>query len=279
MDDEELLAAVAGILWPDLRELTCREHGQVPGHVCLPVSGRADLGNLVETLSDRYGQPLADADRLPPLPLSGPIGWRYAWPFSNRWVAFGQTGQGHDARPALMIALRGTPVPEQLPAEASWLERLVAVTGWVPRAAYEVDWAAVESRLGTRLPSDYKALVRAFGHGMFDGFHCVCMPDELIKRSELEASLPQARWEPYPPFPAPGGLLPWMGNEHEQTFHWITEGPDPDAWPVYVTGADPEAGDRFDCTATEYLFRHLTDPQHPIPMPVDFRAHWFMDCG
>ncbi|WP_406724909.1 hypothetical protein WJ438_09955 [Streptomyces sp. GD-15H] len=37
--------------------------------------------------------------------------------------------------------------------------------------------------------------------------------------------------------------------------------------------------DRFDCTATEYLFRHLTDPQHPIPMPVDFRAHWFMDCS
>ncbi len=70
-----------------------------------------------------------------------------------------------------------------------------------------------------------------------------------------------------------------MGNEHEQSFHWITEGPDPDRWPVYVTGAQPEAGHRFDCTATEYLFRHLTDPQHPVPMPVDFRAHWFMDCS
>ncbi|MEV5009253.1 MULTISPECIES: hypothetical protein [unclassified Streptomyces] len=132
---------------------------------------------------------------------------------------------------------------------------------------------------GNALPSDYKALVETFGDGMFDGFHCVFMPDELIKSAELAARLGQAPWEPHPPFPASGGLVPWMGNEHGQSFHWITEGPDPDRWPVYVTGAEPEAGDRFDCTATEYLFRHLTDPQHPIPMPVDFRAHWFMDCS
>lgn len=32
------------------------EHGHAPGHVCLPVSGRADLSNLVETLSNRYGE-------------------------------------------------------------------------------------------------------------------------------------------------------------------------------------------------------------------------------
>ncbi|MBL3668361.1 SMI1/KNR4 family protein [Streptomyces sp. M2CJ-2] len=279
MDDEQLLTAVAEILWPDLRDLACREHGHASDHVCLPVSARADLGNLVETLSSRYGEPCAGADRLPPLPLSGQVDWRYAWPFSNRWVAFGRTGQGEDAGPVLMIALRGTPVAEQLPAEASWLERLVAVTGWVPRAAGQVDWAAVESRLGTPLPSDYKALVETFGDGMFDGFHCVFMPDGLIKTTELMARLGQASWEPHPPFPASGGLVPWMGNEHEQSFCWITEGPDPDRWPVYVTEAEPEAGDRFDCTATEYLFRHLTDPQHPIPMPVDFRAHWFMDCS
>ncbi|MFJ3307513.1 SMI1/KNR4 family protein [Streptomyces sp. NPDC086549] len=279
MDDKQLLTAVAEILWPDLRELTCRELGHPPGHVCLPVSDRADLSNLVDTLSGWYGEPLAGADRLPPLPLSGQVDWRYAWPFSNRWVAFGRTGQGRDARPALLIALRGTPAPEELPAETSWLERLVAVTGWTARTRFDVDWAAVEARLGTPLPCDYKALVETFGHGMFDGFHCVFMPDELVKTTELAARLGQAHWEPHPPFPAPGGLVPWMGNEHEQSFHWITEGPDPDRWPVYLSGDGPEAGDRFDCTATEYLYRHLTDPQHPIRMPVDFRAHWFMDCS
>ncbi|MFB7107789.1 hypothetical protein [Streptomyces sp. NPDC056291] len=227
MDDEQLLTAVAEILWPDLRDLACREYGHAPGHVCLPVSGRADLGNLVETLSGRYGEPSAGADRLPPLPLSGQVDWRCAWPFSNRWVAFCRTGQGEGAGPAVMIALRSTPVAEESPAQASWLDRLAAVTGWVPRTAGQVDWAAVESRLGTPLPSDYKALVETFGHGMFDGFHCVSMPDEVIKSAESAARLGQAPWEPHPPFPAAGGLVPWMGNEHEQWFHWITEGPRP----------------------------------------------------
>ncbi len=100
MDDEQLLTAVSEILWPDLRDLACREHGHAPGHVCLSVSGRADLGNLVETLCGRYGEPFAGFDRLPPLPLSGKVDWRYAWPFSNRWVAFGRTGQGEGAGPA-----------------------------------------------------------------------------------------------------------------------------------------------------------------------------------
>lgn len=160
MDDEQLLIAVAEILWPDLRDLACRQHGHAPGHVCLPVSARADLDNVVETLSGRYGEPFAGFDRLPPLPLSGQVDWRYAWPFSNRYVAFGRPRQGEDAGAALMIALRGTPIAEQLPAEASWLERLVAVTGWVPRTAKQIDWVAVESRLGTPLPSDYKVSSR-----------------------------------------------------------------------------------------------------------------------
>ncbi|MEU8893520.1 SMI1/KNR4 family protein [Streptomyces sp. NPDC048442] len=278
MDDEQLLTAVAEILWPDRQDLTCRQHGDEPGHLCLRVSARADLRHVVETLSDRYGDPFG-TDRLPPLPLSGEVDWGYVWPFSNRWVALGRSSQGEDAGPALMVALRSTPVAEQLPVETSWLERLVAVTGWMPKTAGQVGWAAVESRLGAPLPSDYKALVETFGPGLFDGFHCVFMPDDLIKSAELEATLGQAAWEPHPPFPAPGGLVPWMGNEHEQSFYWITEGSDPDRWPVYVGGDGPEAGTRFACTATEYLFRHLTDPQHPIPMPVDFRAHWFMDCS
>jgi hypothetical protein len=142
------------------------------------------------------------------------------------------------------------------------------VTGWVPRTAGRIDWAAAESHLGTPLPSDYKELVGAFGKGMFDGFHCVFMPDDPVESTELAARLGQAPGEPHPPFPAPGGLVPWMGNEHEQSFHWTTEGADPDRWPLYVSGVAPETGDRFDCTATEYLFRRLTDPQHPIPMLV-----------
>ncbi|MFD8935123.1 hypothetical protein ACFV0R_07675 [Streptomyces sp. NPDC059578] len=277
MTDERLLTAVFKTLWPDVEDLNCQEPGHAPGHTCLSVSGGVDLGDLVEELSARYGEPLAGTDRLPPLPFSGRVDWTFAWPFSNRWVAFGRTGRGTGGVPALVIAPRSTPDAEQLPPGLSWLERLVAVTGWEPRTVGRIDWPAVESSLGTPLPSDYKKLVETFGEGLFSDFHQVFMPDDLIRRTQWGARHGQASWEPYPPFPAPGGLVPWMGNEHEQSFSWITEGPDPDRWPVYATEAEPVAGQRFACTATEFLFRSLTDPLHPIGLPVDLRAHWFHD--
>ncbi|HET9379476.1 MAG TPA: hypothetical protein VFP69_01430 [Streptomyces sp.] len=135
------------------------------------------------------------------------------------------------------------------------------------------DTRPLERRPGREAPSARRLSLKA------DGFHCVFMPDGLIESAQSAARPDRAPREPRPPFPAQGGLVPWMTNEHEQSFHWITEGPDPDRWPVCLIGAEPEAGDRFDRTATQYLFRHLTDPRHPIPMPVDFRTHWFMDCS
>ncbi|MCX5186796.1 hypothetical protein [Streptomyces sp. NBC_00268] len=152
-----------------------------------------------------------------------------------------------------------------MPTEASWLDRLVAVTGWAPARARAVDWATAEARMGTRLQTDYKRLVETFGEGQFDGFTGVHLPDTMTKFAACEAALVRRPWAPHPVFPAPGGLLPWAGNEHDQSFYWITESPDPDRWPVYATGGDTEEGHRFDCTATEFLFRRLTDRRHPSP--------------
>ncbi|MFG2562142.1 hypothetical protein [Streptomyces sp. NPDC048496] len=42
-----------------------------------------------------------------------------------------------------------------------------------------------------------------------------------------------------------------------------------------MTGAGPEAGDRFESSATKFLFRMLADPKHPFSIPADFHAHWF----
>lgn len=38
-------------------------------------------------------------------------------------------------------------------------------------------------------------------------------------------------WESYRLYPSPGGLLQWASTEQETSFHWLTEGPDPDKWP------------------------------------------------
>ncbi|MFI9825135.1 SMI1/KNR4 family protein [Streptomyces sp. NPDC052013] len=273
MDADQLLATVAGLVWPDFGELTCDEPGHPAGHVCLPVSASMPVNHLVETIDDRYGSPHS---HLPSLPCDEEIDWLCAWAFGGRWIAFGHFRSGVDARPVVTVTERSTPSPDQLPAEASWLDRLVAITGWAPGQAHEVDWAAVESRLGTRLPTDYKRLVETFGEGQFDGFLDVYLPETMRQFAACEAALGQQPWEPHPPFPAPDGLLAWAGNEHEQAFYWITESPDPDQWPIYATGVGPEEGHRFDCSTTEFLFRQLTDRRHPFSIPADFHAHWFL---
>ncbi|WP_406266022.1 hypothetical protein OH799_19440 [Nocardia sp. NBC_00881] len=47
---------------------------------------------------------------------------------------------------------------------------------------------------------------------------------------------------PFPGYPAPGGLLRWGGNYNGDMLCWLTEGEDPDDWPVVV------------------VFRHIRDP-------------------
>ncbi|OMI39258.1 hypothetical protein [Streptomyces sparsogenes] len=311
MNEDELLPTVHGLVWPDTGKLECRAAGHAPGHLCLTIGGEAALDTLVEQLGDGYGEPRtlvsegradSSVSERTGLPLLTPFGEgervleMRAWAFGGRWIGCGAVRVGGEARLVVVVAPRTTPAPEELPADASWLDRLVAVTGWDAEQVRAdpirlermhsgrirpVDCAAAEARLGTALPGDYKRLVDTFGHGAFDGFLAIRLPADIVKSAEFAAGWAKTHglrsWEPRPPFPEPGGLLTWAGTEHETGFHWITEGPDPDAWPVYVTEVGPEAGDRFDMTATEFVFRMLTDPDHPYSIPADFAAHWFMN--
>ncbi|MEU1787264.1 SMI1/KNR4 family protein [Streptomyces sparsogenes] len=311
MNEDELLPALHGLVWPDTGKLECRAAGHAPGHLCLTIGGEEALDALVEQLGDWYGEPRtlvsegradSSVSERTGLPLLTPFGEdeqvveMRAWAFGGRWIGCGAVRVGGEARLVVVVAPRTAPAPEELPADASWLDRIVAVTGWDAEQVRAdpirlermhsgrirpVDCAAAEARLGTALPSDYKRLVETFGHGAFDGFLDVRLPADIVKSAEFAAGWAKTHglrsWEPHPPFPEPGGLLPWAGTEHETSFYWITEGPDPDAWPVYVTEVGPEAGDRFDMTASEFVFRMLTDPDHPYSIPADFAAHWFMN--
>ncbi|MFF3871372.1 hypothetical protein [Streptomyces sp. NPDC001978] len=58
-----------------------------------------------------------------------------------------------------------------------------------------------------------------------------------------------------------GGLIPWGGSRAGETFFWqVTDGA-VDAWPVLAKSKDSEYWHRYEMTATEFLYRILTDPR------------------
>jgi hypothetical protein len=126
------------------------------------------------------------------------------------------------------------------------LEELVELVP-PPRQPFEVgtlkQWRAVEKKLGTELPLDYREVVFAYGSGLFAEFYRVYNPfavSEHIKlvpsaervcrfNRESRSSFPMRF--PYPYFPEPGGLLPWGNDVNGNDYFWLTEGP-PSAWVV-----------------------------------------------
>jgi hypothetical protein len=126
------------------------------------------------------------------------------------------------------------------------VDRLIEVPGVPAVAPSPQDWAAVESRLGSTVPADYKRFVDRAGAGQLAGIRIsapgASVPEydlfDLVERvtAQAEAFRPTTQ----PPFNAPfhpqeGGLVPWGEMDGGFTFFWAPAGDDPDAWPVYVS--------------------------------------------
>lgn len=245
-----------------------------PGDGYVYLSSTLDPEGLSVRLDSRYGaartlvldgftDPTVDESRGAALLL--PLGDRAvtirAWAYGDRWVGAGTAldAEGTE-RPVLVVAHREVPEP-LVPAprqdgDVDWMERLLRITGWtLPAQRPDVDWAEVESRLGTPLPSDYRRMVETFGEGAFDGF----------------LTLNQEPWTSH----RQDGVLIWAGTEHENLYCWRTEGDDPDRWPVVIQSFDGE-DIPFDCQTAEFVCRVLTEPDHPFTMAHYFDTHWFM---
>jgi hypothetical protein len=157
--------------------------------------------------------------------------------------------------------------------------------GWDTSRLRTYDWTAVETRLGTALPSDYKQLAEIFGNGAFDGFLALQTPDapcasaDIVRHTEWLGEWARTRgselWRPYAVYPVPGGLLQWGSTEQAHGFYWLTEGPDPDRWPVLVTEDVPDSWVRFDGPTAEFVHRMLTRREHPFSTARYFDTHWF----
>ncbi|MEV7686662.1 hypothetical protein ACFW1F_15310 [Streptomyces bungoensis] len=239
--------------------------GPVGGHVQLP--GDWDAQHLTDLLAGRYGVPrtlVLDGFADPTVDASGgaallaPLGDRAvkirAWADGERWIGAGTARDAEGAeRPVLVVARREVPEPLAVAPDddegVDWTERLLRITGWTPPGGRpDLDWAEVESHLGTALPSDYKRMVELFGEGAFDG----------------ELSLVQVPWTDL----REDGLLVWAGDE-EDLYCWRTDGDDPDRRPVVVRSVG-DTDTPFDCRAAEFVCRILVDPHHPFTL-----ARWY----
>ncbi|MEU6006634.1 hypothetical protein [Streptomyces sp. NPDC047453] len=244
--------------------------GSRDGYMYLPID--LDSQDLTDLLGDRYGasrtlvlggftDPTVDESRGAALhvPFEDRAVTIRAWAYGDQWVGTGTAldGEGIE-RPVLVVAHREVPEPLAVAPDedVDWVERLIRITGWTqPARRPDVDWAEVESRLGTALPSDYKRMVETFGEGAFDGY--------LDLNQEPWTSLRE------------DGLLIWAGTEDEYLYCWRVDGDDPDRWPVVVRSFDDE--DSFDCQAAEFVCRILIELRHPFTMARYFATHWFMN--
>ncbi|MGK5497752.1 SMI1/KNR4 family protein [Streptomyces sp. URMC 125] len=148
-------------------------------------------------------------------------------------------------------------------------------------APLPVDWAAVEGRLGLRLPADYKRLVSACGPLELGGrlwLHAPCERGERFEygdwlwETHRECRIASRRTPPYqpPPFhPEPGGLLAWGETRDGVRLFWDTGAhDDPDRWPVVAhdrnAGGEEDPWRRWGTTLTETVAALLADG---LPLP------------
>ncbi|MFF4353113.1 SMI1/KNR4 family protein [Streptomyces sp. NPDC001530] len=283
MDEQELLAAVTSLLRPGGQELVCSQSGHPAGHVCMTASGAINLSTLLKEFSRWYGRPrnlamggyvdptVTERTGLPLLaPFAGELVEMRGWASGSRWIGCGAVRAGDGEQLVVLVAERAAPSPDALPEGTSWVDSLLRVTGWDARDAAQ-PWAEIEAALGTELPSDYKQLCQAFGVGEFSQVVSVLCSDEtrvadLLRmwRVLLEGDDPSDG--PFAPYPihvpgTTGGLIPWGTSRAADMFFWqVTDGA-VDAWPVLAKMEDAEDWDRYEMTATEFLYRILTDPR------------------
>ncbi|CAL9531627.1 hypothetical protein SUDANB105_04032 [Streptomyces sp. enrichment culture] len=301
MNEQELLAAVHALVSPHGGDLVCAlpGHGTATGHTCLAPGDGIDVLGLGDALTDRYGRPrnLAADGYVDPTvnertgaPLLAPFGdglvGMRAWADTDRWIGCGTVRAGAGVRPVVLVAGRATPGQEELPPDTSWVDQVVAVTGWPRDRRRPVDWAPVETRLGTALPDDYKELVERFGYGAFDDDLGLHLPDGwpggamgIAGTNEFwfATATPDGEgpWAPYRLYPAPGGLLEWASTEQHTSFYWLTGHPDPNRWPILVTDETYSEWDRFDGPTAQFIHRMLTDRHHPYSTARFSDSHWF----
>ncbi|MFJ8084541.1 hypothetical protein ACIQ6Y_28465 [Streptomyces sp. NPDC096205] len=107
------------------------------------------------------------------------------------------------------------------------------------------DWDGLFAELGTRLPTEYMAMMDLYGAGIWSEwlrFHTPLRTGERRFVTHVEETLEGYRSLreshpddfPLPAWPEPGGFLPFANSIDADYLGWLTKGPDPDAWPLVL---------------------------------------------
>ncbi|MGW6905840.1 Lsr2 family DNA-binding protein [Streptomyces sp. NPDC054940] len=123
-----------------------------------------------------------------------------------------------------------------------------------------VDWPAVESALGRRLPTDYKRLATVYGPGGFCRFIHVHHPLSGLTEARvaaLQQQLQRDRDRNWSNFPVPYDprLLVVVGvTDNGDHLFWIADPEsEPDSWHIAVQDRDGREWFTFEGTLTDFL--------------------------
>lgn len=160
------------------------------------------------------------------------------------------------------------------------LARLTALLGPPPPDVVPVPWEEAPAEIGFQFPADYRELIDTYGWislndefwiggpteepsslpgvpTRFEDFVRATTRDGLLRQFDNEHAAGNIQGAPYPVLPTPGGLLRWGGQDVDNCF-WLTEGPDPDTWPIVVLHGDLEEWIRFEGGVVEFLIAVCT---------------------
>jgi hypothetical protein len=127
------------------------------------------------------------------------------------------------------------------------------------------EWLAIEEKLGTPLPTDYKEYINTYGTGTIGSFLWPYNPFSnnenlnLITRIEQDLSaLRQIKDEfgeeevPYPLYPETGGLLSWAISDNGDVLYWLTQGNRED-WRIVINESRGPWFEQFEESTTSFL--------------------------
>ncbi len=204
--------------------------------------------------------------------------------------------------------------PEPVPPRLTAAERRIALeTGTGPAALRLLcpppehpylgggTWDGLFAELGTRLPREYVTLMDRYGAGCWTEWLRFFTPLRTGERrfvhhvEETTDAYRQLKdgsedWYPLTAWPAAGGFLPFAVSIDGDYLGWLTEGDDPDAWPLIVWPRHARQGPPLDGGLVDTLLAWqrgtfstaglagLDEEDDPVEFAVfrawDDRAYW-----
>lgn len=158
-----------------------------------------------------------------------------------------------------------------------------ALNGFLERVTplYEasdtVDWDAVQVEYGVDFPADYKEFVARFGAGSLEEGIYVSVPrigqpaaaltvGRLPADALHEGGMLTWRDSSRSDRPSLQDMLVWGETSGADVLCWVTDGPDPDAWPIAVWARQGGGWDLYDCGMVGFLVKVLADEFPVFPL-------------